>query len=253
MTTNPYESPENAANFPSQPTNWPGFAIYVLVGIGILGLLVVLLLPAQRSVPEAARRMQCSNHLKQIALALQEYADTYGNLPPAHTVDADGKPLHSWRTLILPYLEQKELYDQIDLSKPWDDPTNEAARNAKVATYVCPSGIWNKPHTSYFAVVAHGGCFKPTEPTPLAAITDKASETLMVIEVPEKYAVHWMSPHDATEELILERQSDTKFAHPNGSMAAFVDGHTAFLTKNTPAHILRALISISGNEEVGDY
>jgi prepilin-type processing-associated H-X9-DG protein len=191
--------------------------------------------------------------IEAMARGLPCIGSNIGGIPELLPQDADGKPLHSWRTLILPYLEQKELYDQIDLSKPWDDPTNEAARNAKVATYVCPSGIWNKPHTSYFAVVAHGGCFKPTEPTPLAAITDKASETLMVIEVPEKYAVHWMSPHDATEELILERQSDTKFAHPNGSMAAFVDGHTAFLTKNTPAHILRALISISGNEEVGDY
>jgi len=177
----------------------------------------------------------------------------YGSLPPAYTVDAMGKPLHSWRTLILPFMERKDLYDQIDLSKPWDDPANEPARNTKVATYVCPSGIWDKPHTTYFAVVAPGGCFKPTEPTPIAAITDKLSETLMVVEVSEKNAVHWMSPQDATEEMILERQSDTKLSHPNGSMAAYVDGHTAFLSKNTRPEILRALISISGNETVGDY
>lgn len=220
MTANPYESPEQLANLPQQPPNWPKFVFWLLTVVGILGLLVALLLPGtRRGVPEAARRMQCSNHLKQIAFALQNYADHYHCLPPSHNLDADGKPLHSWRTLILPFMEQKGLYDQIDLSKPWDDPANEAARNAKVSTYVCPSGSWNKPHTTYFAVIAPGGCFQPTEPTPLAAITDKTNETLMVVEVPEKYAVHWMSPHDAAEELILDRQTDTKFAHPNGSMA----------------------------------
>ena len=107
--------------------------------VGILALLIALLLPASRGSREAARRMQCSNHLKQIALALQNYADTYGCLPPAHTVDAEGKPLHSWRTLILPFMEQKELYDQIDLSKPWDDPANEKAMKTKISYYVCPS------------------------------------------------------------------------------------------------------------------
>jgi len=253
MTTNPYESPEQLSNLPQQPSNWPNVVFWLVAVVGILGVLIALLLPANRSVPEASRRMQCSNHLKQIALALQNYADTYGSLPPAHTVDAEGKPLHSWRTLILPFCEHKPLYDQIDLSKPWDDPANEKAMNTKISYYVCPSGRVEQSQTTYFAVVTPGGCFKPTEPTPLAAITDKTSETLMVVEVSEKHAVHWMSPHDATDELILERKMDTKFAHPNGSMAAFVDGHTAFLSKKTPAEILRALISISGNEKVGDY
>jgi hypothetical protein len=87
----------------------------------------------------------------------------------------------------------------------------------------------------------------------LADITDNQSETLMIVEVPEKYAVHWMSPTDATEEMILDRQKDTKFSHPNGSLALLADGQVRFLTNNTPDFIIRALISISGGEKVGDY
>ena len=131
MVANPYESPENPSDIPQQPSAWSRFVLPLFMVAGIVGLLVALLMPATRAVPEAGRRMQCNNHLKQIALGLQNYADTFGCLPPSYTVDASGKPLHSWRTLILPFVEQKPLYDQIDLSKRWDDPANEAARNAK--------------------------------------------------------------------------------------------------------------------------
>lgn len=62
-----------------------------------------------------------------------------------------------------------------------------------------------------------------------------------------------MSPTDATEEMILDRKTETKLSHPNGSMAVFVDGHTGFLNKTTPANTIRALISISGGEKVGDF
>src|SRR5262245_3382414 len=65
-----------------------------------------LLLPAVSVAREPARRMQCLNNLKQIALALHNYDATYGSLPPAYIADASGKPMHSWRVLILPFLEQ---------------------------------------------------------------------------------------------------------------------------------------------------
>ena len=61
----------------------------------IMGVLVVLLFPAVPAAREAARRMQCSNNMKQIALAFHNYHDKHGHLPPAYTVDEDGKPLHS--------------------------------------------------------------------------------------------------------------------------------------------------------------
>src|SRR5687767_15769954 len=127
MTTNPYQSPEAPLTPLPQQTSWSTVIIRLLTLGAILLLLAALLLPFSRggAPREAARRMQCGNHLKQIAIALHNYHDVYHCLPPAYTVDAAGKPLHSWRTLILPFSEQKALYDQIDLTKPWDDPANK--------------------------------------------------------------------------------------------------------------------------------
>ncbi len=71
------------------------------------GILAGLLLPAVQAAREAARRVQCSNNLKQIGLALHNYNAAYKSLPPPYTVDANGQKLHSWRTLILPFIEQK--------------------------------------------------------------------------------------------------------------------------------------------------
>src|SRR5437016_2000216 len=102
--------------------------VELLAGLAIFMLLIALLIPATRSSARpAARRAQCVNNLKQIAQALLNYEQAYGALPPAYTVDAKGRPLHSWRTLILPYLEQEPLYRTIDLSKPWNDPANVRA------------------------------------------------------------------------------------------------------------------------------
>ena len=101
--------------------------VQVLLVLGIIVVLLVLFLPFTSAVPRpAARRAQCTNNLKQIGLALHEYVQEYDALPPAFTVDAQGRPLHSWRTLILPFLEQEALYKTIDLSKPWNDPANAA-------------------------------------------------------------------------------------------------------------------------------
>ena len=109
--------------------------IELLVVVAIIALLIAMLLPAVRSAGPAAVRSQCINNLKQVALALYNYEDEYKTLPPAYTVDANGRPLHSWRTLILPYLEQGPLYRTIDLAKPWDDPANSEALKTALPVY----------------------------------------------------------------------------------------------------------------------
>ena len=101
MSNNPYESPATASE---PPVRKPGVLrrrlVEGLVVVAIIGILVALLLPAVRTAREPARRLQCANNLKQIAIALQNYESVYHALPPAYTVDTNGKPLHSWRTLI---------------------------------------------------------------------------------------------------------------------------------------------------------
>ena len=250
MSANPYESPETPSA-PQPTTGRRGFRLVeLLVVVGLIGLLVACLLPINRGGSrEAGRRMSCWNNLKQIAIALHNYQDTYGCFPPAYTVDANGKPLHSWRTLILPFAEQKPLYDKIDLTKPWNDPANQEAYETSLSLYQCPSISLPKCHTNYLAVAASGGCFHGPEPRKLAEITDDPDATLLVIEVPAERAVHWMSPNDADEGLIMIAAAAGKSPHPAGAQAATVSGAMLSVTADTPREKLRALISVAGNDD----
>ena len=214
---------------------------------------VAFLLPVNRSSRPAAYRSHCKNNLKQIALALHNYHDEYHAFPPAYTVDADGKPLHSWRTLILPYLEQKALYDKIDLTKPWDDPANAEVFKVIIAAYSCPSEPGPTTHTTYLAVVTSNSCLRPGESARMSDIKDGTSNTLMVTEVDSEHAVHWMAPTDADESLFLAISSTSKLAHSGGVQAAFADGTVRFLNASLSAEIRRALISIDGNESLTDF
>jgi prepilin-type processing-associated H-X9-DG protein len=222
--------------------------VKVLAVLGLLGLLIAFLLPLNRSARPAAYRAQCVNNLKQIALALQGYEQAHKTLPPAYTVDAQGKPLHSWRTLILPYLEQEPLYRTIDLSKPWNDPANARALETSIPVFHCPAAVEPQNTTTYLAIASPDGCFIPGEFRRLAEITDPHESTFMVIEAGTKNAVPWMSPVDADQSLVMSLGPTTKLHHVGGTNACFVDGHVQFLKASTPAAVRRALMSIAGDD-----
>jgi len=250
MSINPYDSPQTSGESPAPKMGrLTPRLIEVLVVVGIVAMLLALLLPARRTSSEAARRAHCGHNLRQIGLALQEYESVHHALPPAYTVDAAGKPLHSWRTLILPFLGEKALYEKIDLSKPWDDPANKAAFDSQVVFYRCPSVELPAAHTTYLAVVAANGCFSPTQPRKLSEIRDDRNLTLMVVEVAANRAVHWMAPSDATEQEISQLGTVAKPPHPGGAQAVCVSGSVLFVSADSTPAKLRALISIAGGDD----
>ena len=223
-----------------------GFIISV---IAILAVLVALGLPETRRAREPARRSQCKNNLKQIMLGLLNYEDQHHAFPPAYTVDENGKPLHSWRTLILPYMDQAALYKNLDLTKPWDDPVNVTASKTIVREYQCPSGQYPDGHTTYLTVVTPNSCLRPAQPRLSSEITDSHAETLVVIEVDVEHAVPWMAPTDADEAMLLALGGKTTGpTHAGGRHAGFVDGSVRTLEVELSAAKLHALISISGND-----
>ena len=234
---------------PKQTSRRAFTLVELLVVIGIIAILFALFLPFTRSGGSASRRAQCGNNLKQIGLGLINYESAYNAFPPAYTVDASGRPLHSWRTLILPFMEQSPLYQAIDLSKPWDDPVNATAHATVINTYCCPSQISPTGTTPYLAVVAPGSCFLPTQSRRLTEITDDRGATLMVIEAASDQAVHWMAPLDADEALVTGFGPGSKLNHAGGVNAAFANGSTRFLHAKTPAAQRRAMISIAGHDD----
>ena len=252
MANNPYESPDAAGQSPPQKRTAGGF-LTVLAGIAIVGILIAMFMPAPRTAREAARRNNCAANLKQIALALHTDHDSYGSFPPVYTVDADGKPLHSWRTLLLPFLEEAELYQSIDFSKPWDDPANREARENAGHVFMCPSSSEGPPMTTYLAVVDPNGVFREVGTTEFAHITDGSSNTLFLIEIDLEQDIHWMSPVDTDLKTIEQQGLNSQ--HPGIALGAFADGSVHTLQSEMDFAWLRAMVTVGGddNDLLKDY
>lgn len=248
MSTNVGNDPEFNDVIPKPNPRRRFSIVRVLMVLGIIAVLVALFLPVQRTAPRAMRRVQCTKNLRQIALALLDYEQEYKSFPPAYTVDARGRALHSWRTLILPYLDNSSLFNTVDLSKPWNDPANAQALATMPSIFRCPEAVEPRNTTTYLAIVAPNGCLISSEPRRLVEITDPHQATLMVIEAGEESAVPWMAPVDANESLVLNLGPTTKLHHAGGTNACFVDGGVTFLESTTPAEVRRALMSIAGND-----
>jgi hypothetical protein len=216
--------------------------------VAAIAALLALLMPANRCVWPAASRSQCAHNLRQIALALHRYEQDHHALPPAYTVGPNGRPLHSWRTLILPYLEQESLYETIDLSKPWDDPVNAAASAARPSVFNCPEDVGPKNTTTYLAIVGPDGFLAPERSRQFEEITDGLSSTLAVIEASEEDAVPWMAPIDANANTVMKLDAKAKLHHAGGTNAALADGGVMFLNAGTTAPMRQALLSISGDD-----
>ncbi|MBS0262054.1 MAG: DUF1559 domain-containing protein [Planctomycetes bacterium] len=113
--------------------------IELLVVIAIIAVLVSLLLPAVQQAREAARRTQCKNNLKQFGLAVANYEGSYGTFPPGRIQDAAGNDYHSWAALVLPLMDQGNMYNQYNFNLYWNDPANAAIVGTSLPFYVCPS------------------------------------------------------------------------------------------------------------------
>lgn len=253
MTENPYKSTDQ----PHGPTPISGplaMLSKVALVLVILGGLSLLVIPARRGPREAARRNQCLNNMKHILLALQNYHDRHGELPPAYSVDENGNRLHSWRALILPYMEGNTAYKLIDYTKPWDAPENEAARKSVVEVYLCPSDPYEDEHlTTYVAILGPEFLFDGPDARSFASVKDGLSNTIAVIEIGHEYARHWMSPEDVDEAFVFENPPENlRTGHPGVFVAGFLDGHAAGIQHEIDPKQLRAMLTIAGAEEADE-
>jgi prepilin-type processing-associated H-X9-DG protein len=240
---------------------WVVIAVLAVGAVGLLicgGVLLALLLPAVSSSRGAARAMTCKNNLKQIAIALHNYHDTYKTFPAAYVPDENGRPMHSWRVAILPFLEQQHIFNQYDFNEPWDGPNNSqlASMYPQLEVYRCPEDTQSGfDSTSYMAVVAPDGVFEGGKWNSIADIPDGTSNTILVVEVTGA-ATHWMQPVDLDAEALnrminaAHDGSGVASNHPQGVNVAMADGAVITLTDATDLETLRRLVTKSDGAPV---
>jgi hypothetical protein len=222
-----------------------------------IGTLVGLLLPAVQAARQAAMRMDSSNNLKQLGLAMHNYESAYRSLPATAILERDtGKPLLSWRVAILPFIEQAALYNQFHLDEPWDSPHNIKLLDMMPITYQSKSKNVKPGHTVYVAPVSEETLLRKDELAKFRDITDGTSNTIMLIEAGEEAAVPWTKPDDL--DVALENMAEViaKLKNETGQpifQACFGDGSVRAIDINIDLEVLKALLTRAGGEVVGDF
>jgi hypothetical protein len=170
---------------------------------------------AGAAAAKARSRAKSIDNLVRIGLALHNYHNARSEFPPAVMYGPDGKPWHSWRVLILPYLGQDELYRSYDFDQPWDSPKNRKLIDRMPDVYREPAyGEAKGPFAHYAALIGEDTCFPTKRPagpggtapagtSPRDArglgiehITDGTSNTMMVAPVEPGRKIPWTKPED---------------------------------------------------------
>lgn len=220
----------------------------LVVGALVIGVAVAILAPAVQSARASSLKLKSAEKLQLIAQAMQAYHTDYGVYPPAYLTDGNGKPKHSWRVLILPYLGERQLYQQYDMNQAWDSPTNMALVSRMPSVYASPGddSASTSYETSYMVVVGRATVFPGGDKSlNMNQITDSPGNTILVVESTES-GVNWMEPKDLTASSMEYAVNGAatnciRSHHPYGAQVVFADGKTHYLTNDLPPEYIEAL------------
>ena len=244
-----------------------------MVVVIIVLVLTALLLPAvqtSRLTPEGCRHW-CVSRLQQLAEALRIYHGKYGSFPPAYVADKMGKPVHSWRVQMLPFLDARDAYEQYDFNEAWDSPKNSAVVLQRYSerrygkAFFCPGDpSWRlvgqqqeNNLTSYLAVIGQQTAWRGTMPTKLSDLPDGGRRMILLVESGDR-AINWKEPKDLSYEEAMSginrrevpcifsthAEGGDYFHHARrGAYVAFVDGSVHFLPEDISPDDLRALLT----------
>ena len=154
--------------------------------------------PVVVSAQKSAQQTQSSNKLKQFALGMLNYESAKRHFPPAVLYGPDGKTPYSWRVELLPYFDEKALYDQYHFDEPWDSANNRKVLDQMPAVYRSAADAEDSKNTSYFVLTGPQTVFEGKDGLPISKIVDGLSQTILVVET--KRDVPWTKPEDIPYE-----------------------------------------------------
>jgi hypothetical protein len=230
----------------------------VLVCGGLWTALELLIVLVQR---EAAKERECPNNLKRIGLGFHYYAKANNCLPPAYVADKNGKPMYSWRVLILPYVEQNGRFQKFRLDEPWDSLHNLPLASQMPNCFCCPIAFapGSGSTTCYAMVVGPHAFGNGAKPRSFGEIKDGLPNTIMLVEAVGA-KIPWSAPVDIDINDIASIQvidanapgttKEISGCHYGGAFVLFCDGAVSLLNTDINKKALKAMLTIDGGEKV---
>lgn len=231
----------------------------------LLAYILALVLPTVSFSRDWSRRAVCLSRLRSIGRALHDYHTAHGSLPPVYVRDETGAPMHSWRVLILPYLEEDELYSRYNFNEPWDSAANRELASLRPDIYACPSdtAAQSSANTSYVAVVGRETVWRDSGGMKLDAVRDRLDETILLVEVADS-GINWLEPRDLSfdsavvginrsSRLSISSRHDVSTGaiyRETGASVGFCDLSIGFLSDDMSSDVLSALLTANGGETI---
>ncbi len=241
---------DGSATTPQSGFGWKSIAWICAVVIGLFALTFFISVEPGR---DFTRRISSGNNLKQIALAMQNYHDTFGQFPRPFWRTEDGQRTLSWRVAIAPFTEHRTIPWRYEASAGLNNEVNKSAAECVEPIYQQPGlprdGTFD---TFYMVITGPGTMFEEGKDFAMRDILDGTSNTIMVVEV-KNSGVHWIEPSDLdirTMIMQVNAEDSNSISSPwkNGAQVVMADGTVKFLSNKTLESTLRAMITRSGGE-----
>jgi hypothetical protein len=232
-------------------TSWTLFV--AVVGSFVLAFAVIF--PAIYNARDRARRTASKNTLKQLALALHNYNEAFGVLPPGGVFDTRDTPYFGWHVSIMPFTASGPEFNMINFNVPWNDPNNAEIFRRPYHWYLNPAVSQTKDSRGFVLThyVGNKNLLFKNSSLSIDDISDGLGQTVLAGEIAEGFLPYAQPGNwrDLTLGLITGSQS---FGRPqgDGALVLMADGSVRFLANNTDPRILQALSTPAGGEDVGE-
>jgi hypothetical protein len=189
----------------------------------------------------------CATNLRKIVAALLEYRVDHGDFPPSHLLGADGKPMHSWRVLILPYLGYGELYGQYDFNEPWNGSRNAKLAERRPDVFYCAAARQAKAETNYVAITGARSVWNSNNLVSMR--TAHPCGSALLVEVTNS-GICWMEPRDfdqgdaVADEVANLATARLDSGHPKDVLFACADHSVWRLPKESCATTLSTILNV---------